>query len=164
MARRLRDARLIDPDELPVDPVHLAALAGLWRPVPVVETNCVAAPAIWGLLRPRLLVPPGLIGTLPQEQLTWAFLHELVHVRRGDAWVLLFQRLVQIVFFCNPAVWVANRVADIFREFACDDASMALAGVDRHECGAGFLAIAEWACRTRTKPAPIALGLFGSTP
>ena len=27
---------------------------------------------------------------------------------------------------------------------------------------AGFLAIAEWACRTRTKPAPIALGLFGS--
>ena len=164
MARRLRGARLIDPDELPVDPVHLASVAGLWRPVPIVETNYVGAPAVWGLVRPRLLVPRGLIETLPQEQLTWAFLHELVHVRRGDSWVLLFQRLIQIIFFFNPAVWVANRAADILREFACDDASMALAGVERHDCGAGFLAIAELACR-RARPicAPIALGLFGSS-
>ena len=122
MGRRLRGARLIDRDELPFDPAHLSALAGLWRPVPIVETNCVAAPAIWGLVRPRLLVPAKLIESLPTEQLTWAFLHELVHVRRGDNWVLLFQRLIQIVFFFNPAVWIANRAADIFREFACDDA------------------------------------------
>ncbi len=162
MGRRLRVRRLINRDELPVDPAHLSALAGLWRPVPIVETNGVTAPAIWGLLRPRLLVPPGLIETLPKEQLTWAFLHELVHVRRGDNWVLLFQRLIQIVFFFNPAVWIANRAADTFREFACDDASMALAGVERHDCGAGFLAIAERACRGRPCTAPIALGLFGS--
>jgi beta-lactamase regulating signal transducer with metallopeptidase domain len=163
MAGRLRGARLIDPDELPVDPVRLAALAERWRPVPIVETYCVSAPAVWGLVRPRLLVPPGLTETLPQEQLTWAFLHELVHVRRGDTWVVLFQRLIQIVFFFNPAVWVANRVADVLREFACDDASLALADVERHDCGAGFLAIAERVCRTRTTPTPITLGLFGSS-
>jgi beta-lactamase regulating signal transducer with metallopeptidase domain len=163
MARRLRGARLVDPDELPVDPIHLAALAGLWRPVPIVETDCATAPGIWGLVRPRLLVPSGLIESLPKEQLTWAFLHELMHVRRGDSWILLFQRLIQIVFFCNPAVWVANRAADVLREFACDDASLALAGVARHDCGAGFLAIAERACRARPSSAPIALGLFGSS-
>ena len=82
-------------------------------------------------------------------------LHELVHIRRGDTWVLLFQRLMQIVFFFHPAVWVANRAAAIFREFACDDASLALTGIDRRDCGAGFLAIAERACRTRTSPALI---------
>ncbi len=158
MARRLRDARLIES----VNAMELAKLAGLRRPVPIVATPWVSAPAVWGLLRPRVLVPPGLIESLPHEQLTWALLHELVHVRRGDSWVLLLQRLTQIVFFFHPAVWVANRAAAIFREFACDDASLALTGIARHDCGAGFLAIAERACRNRSSPALAPLGLFGS--
>ena len=158
MARRLRDARTIEP----TDPARLAKLAGLRRPIAIVETPWVAAPAVWGLLRPRVLVPPGFIEELPNEQLTWALLHELVHVRRGDTWVLLIQRLTQIVFFFHPAVWVANRAVAIFREFACDDASLALTGIARDDCGAGFLAIAERACRARSSPVLAPLGLFGS--
>ena len=126
------------------------------------ETPWVSAPAVWGLWQHRLLVPPGMIETLPGEQLTWALLHELVHVRRGDTWVLLVQRLTQIVFFFHPAVWVANRAAEIFREFACDDASLALTDITRKDCGAGFLAIAERACRTESSAALAPLGLFGS--
>ena len=90
-----------------------------------------------GAYRGRLLVPPGLVESLPNEQLRWALLHELVHIRRGDTWVLLIQRLTQIVFFFHPAVWLANRLAGTFREFACDDAALALTGIDRRDCG-GF--------------------------
>jgi hypothetical protein len=57
---------------------------------------------------------------------------------------------------------VANCAAGVFREFACDDASLALAGVERHDCGAGFVAIAEWACRVQPSTTPIGLGLFGT--
>ena len=121
MARRLRGTTPIDPATLPLDPSELARLAGLKLPVPIEETPWISAPAVWGLLRPRLLVPPGLVESLPKEQLAWALLHELAHIRRGDTWALLLQRLTQIVFFFHPAVWLANRLAATFREFACDE-------------------------------------------
>jgi beta-lactamase regulating signal transducer with metallopeptidase domain len=162
MTRRLRVAPLINAAAVPVDPVALARVAGLKCPVNIFETPWASAPAVWGLFRPCVLVPPGLIESLSKEQLTWALLHELAHVRRGDCAVLLLQRLTQIVFFFHPAVWLANRAADIFREFACDDASLALTGIARQDCGAGFLAIAERACLMQQRPSLTPLGLFGS--
>jgi thiol-disulfide isomerase/thioredoxin len=158
----LRDARPLDPATLPIDLSQVSEHCCLRREVPLVVTPLVAAPAVWGLVRPRVLFPPGLIETLSPWQLTWVLLHELVHIRRRDGWVVLFQRLVQVVYVFHPAVWVANRIIDVQREFACDDAALALAGdVSRRDCGAGFLAIIE---RANLEPGTIkpALGLFGS--
>jgi beta-lactamase regulating signal transducer with metallopeptidase domain/thiol-disulfide isomerase/thioredoxin len=162
MAWRLRALVPIDPATLPTELRRVSTLCGLRREVPLVVTPLVAAPAVWGLVRPRVLFPPGLIEALTPGQLTWVLLHELVHVRRRDGWVVLFQRLVQVVYVFHPAVWIANRFVDIQREFACDDAGLALAGdVSRRDCGAGFLAIVERASIHRTTVTP-ALGLFGT--
>ena len=65
-----------------------------------------------GLIRPHVLLPVGLAEELSPPQLRWVLLHELAHVRRGDLWVLLLQRVVQAVYFFNPAVWLANRFID----------------------------------------------------
>jgi beta-lactamase regulating signal transducer with metallopeptidase domain/thiol-disulfide isomerase/thioredoxin len=162
MIYRLWDAVPLDPATMLIDLSQVSKHCGLRREVPLIVTPMVAAPAVWGLVRPRVLFPPGLIDALSPGQLTWVLLHELVHVRRRDGWVALFQRLVQLVHFFHPAVWVANRIIDIQREFACDDAALALAGdVSRRDCGAGFLAIIE---RASFQPGTIkpALGLFGT--
>ena len=37
----------------------------------------------------------------------------------------MFQRVVQAVFFFNPAVHLANWIIDELREYACDDAALA---------------------------------------
>lgn len=160
MSRRLRQAELLNPDRLPVDYERLCLTCGLTT-VPLASTPWVAAPAVWGLLRPRILLPPGLVTLLAPGQLTWVLLHELVHVRRRDAWVATLQRLVQIAYVFHPAVWAANRLIDVQREFACDDAALALArDVPRRDCGAAFLTVIE---RATTVPGPpLAVGLFGS--
>ncbi len=162
MSRLLRDTPPLDPDTLPIDLTKLARCAGLGRTIPLIVTPLVEAPAVWGLLRPRVLLPPGLIDALPPDQLTWVLLHELAHIRRRDAWVVWFQRLVQIAYVFHPAVWVANRLVNVHRELACDDEALARAGeVARRDCGAGFLAVIEWV-HTRGPATVPELGLFGT--
>ena len=162
MGRRLRTLRPLDRAGLPVDMRRLERLCGLKQEVPLLATPLVAAPAVWGLWRPRVLVPPDLFASLPPGPLSWVLLHELVHIRRGDAWVVVFQRLVQIVYLFNPAVWVANRLIDVQRELACDDAALGLVGdVSRRDCGAGFLAMVERSSAAPARATP-ALGMFGS--
>ena len=49
-------------------------------------------------------------------------MHELAHIRRGDLWVNLVQTVLQIVYFYNPLLWVANAVIRRVREQAVDEA------------------------------------------
>ena len=62
---------------------------------------------------PTVVIPPDLDESLTPKQLTWVLLHELAHIRRGDLWVVVVQRLVQAVFFFNPAVHLANWLATL---------------------------------------------------
>jgi protocatechuate 3,4-dioxygenase beta subunit len=144
----------------PVDLDELRRRAGVRQRVGLLVTPLVSSPAVWGLVRARVLLPPGLAEELSPRQLQWVLLHELAHIRRGDLWVALFQRVLQAVYFFNPAVWVANRLIDQQREFACDDAALAASALPRRECGAVFLTLVE---RADTGPALAApgLGLFG---
>ena len=158
---RLRSAEAIDPASFPIDLADLHRRAKLRRAVPIFSAPWIGSPAVWGLIRPRLLVPPDLSQQMSRNGLTWVLLHELIHVRRRDGWVVLFQRLVQIAYFFHPAVWVANRMIDIHREFACDDAALAASGVSRRECGEGFLKVVERANASPSRPTP-ALGLLDS--
>ena len=48
-------------------------------------------------------------------------MHELAHIKRGDLWVNLAQSLLQIVYFYNPLLWLANVVIRRVREQAVDE-------------------------------------------
>lgn len=159
-ARKLfnRAAR-IDLRALPVDFLSLKQRAGVAKPIDIRLSGDISSPIISGILHPRLILPMDLRETLTANQLTWVILHELAHIRRFDLLVSLFQRIAQIVFFYNPAVWIANWAANQLREYACDDAALAVCGAPRRDCGEGFLNLVE---RANSQDAPVAsaLGLF----
>ncbi|HVW39438.1 MAG TPA: M56 family metallopeptidase [Pirellulales bacterium] len=157
--RRFAAARTLDISALPLDFAELSRRLGVRRRVPIVESSAVESPAVWGLFRARLIVPPGIAARLPRKQLSWVLAHELAHVRRGDLWVVLAQRLLQIVYFFNPAVWLANRAIDRQREYACDDAAFAEAGCPGRECGSALVSVAAWVLQNSPQPA---LSLFSS--
>ncbi len=157
----VKRARRLSPDELPVDMNGLCRAAGIKRPVRFLVTRAVNSPAAGGLVSPYVLVPEGLWGQLPARQMSWVLLHELAHIKRGDLWVALAQRLVQIAFFFHPAVWLANWIIDEQREYACDDAALAWSNARPQECGQGFLSVVEWA-QDRSSVAAATLGMFGS--
>jgi hypothetical protein len=52
-------------------------------------------------------------------------LHEYAHLRRGDDWTNLIQKIVRALFFFHPAVWWIENRLSVEREMACDDAVLA---------------------------------------
>lgn len=86
----------------------------------VVVTNKVKSPALFGFVRPRLLLPEGMIEALNHEELRYVFLHELAHLRRHDIYVGWLMSLLQVLHWFNPLVWLAFYRMRADRELACD--------------------------------------------
>jgi beta-lactamase regulating signal transducer with metallopeptidase domain len=158
--RIMREARPALPGEIPVDIDAIASGAGWRRPVVVKISPVITSPAAAGLWSPVLLLPEGLSGKLTAGQWRWTLAHELLHLRRGDLWMQVYQTLMKVVFFFHPAVWIAGRELDARREQLCDAGARALTNVPPHECAEGFLTLLELAGRSH--PAPfVAVGISG---
>jgi len=81
----------------------------------------ISSPVLVGIVRPVILLPPGLVLGLGPEQVEMLLLHELAHVRRWDNLVNLLQRTVESLLFFHPAVWLVSRWVRQEREHCCDD-------------------------------------------
>jgi beta-lactamase regulating signal transducer with metallopeptidase domain len=94
-------------------------LRTLWNPR-AVETSCVDSPGLFGALRPRILLPPGIATQLSDTELRHVFLHEIAHLKRGDLWVNVLMSIVHLLHWFNPLVWFVLRRMRLERELACD--------------------------------------------
>ena len=92
------------------------------------ETPLVKSPALFGVFRPRFLLPPGLIRDFSPAELRYVFLHELAHVRRQDVAVNWLLTLLQAVHWFNPFVWFGFVRMRADRELACDALALSLSG------------------------------------
>lgn len=95
-------------------------LIGVRAPVILVETADVGSPALFGFVRPRLLLPAGLVRDFSLIELRHVFLHELGHIKRRDIPIGWVMTVLQIVHWFNPLVWLAFRRMRADREMACD--------------------------------------------
>lgn len=106
---------------------RLATLAdriGIRKAVTLLESAAVNAPVLAGYLKPVILVPAGLLASLPPDQVEAVLLHELAHIRRNDYLVNLLQGLAEAVFFFNPGLlWVSRQLREE-REHCCDDLAL----------------------------------------
>ncbi len=119
------------------------AAAARVRPPPLVVTDAVSSPALFGVARGRLLLPPDLWDRLSAAELRMVFRHELAHVRRRDlaaGWAAVG---VRCLYWFHPLVWAATAARQADAEAACDDAALAGAGpADRLTYGRALLAVA----------------------
>jgi len=152
--RLLRRARCIAPELLPLDFEGLCRSLGIQRPVPVYELSEIASPAVYGLFRPKILLPQHLLATTNEEEIRWILLHELAHVRRFDVWCHLFTRIVCVLFFFNPAVWVSGRMIQRLREYACDDFATYYSHLSPIQASEAFMKILRYHSRNRAGAVP----------
>lgn len=130
---------------IPVDFEQLRRDSQTRTPVTCLLAPDIASPMVAGIFRPTIFLPTGLVEGLTRQQLKWVLHHELTHVRRRDTLALLFQHFIQVIFFFHPGIWIASRMINRLREYACDDEAMVLSGISRHQSGQGFLSTIEWA-------------------
>jgi beta-lactamase regulating signal transducer with metallopeptidase domain len=116
--RRLRKtARQV---KLPVDCASLPSIPGR-SPIELCTTTCLGRPSVIGFLTPRILIPEWLFDQLTPAELDQIVLHEAEHLRRGDDWTNLIQKLSLVFFPLNPALLWIERQLCLEREMACDD-------------------------------------------
>ena len=112
-----------------LDPVVRKTVEGIGlvasTPVSISTSECVRVPAAIGFWKRTIVLPAWALRELPAEDLNVILLHEFAHLRRGDDWTNLIQKVVHAVFFFHPAVWWIERRLSVEREMACDDAVLA---------------------------------------
>jgi len=106
---------------------------GVRVPITLVETPDVGSPALFGFVRPRLLLPVGLRRSFSHEELRYVFLHELGHVKRHDILVGWLMTALQIVHWFNPLVWLAFYRMRVDRELACDALALSYARAEENQ-------------------------------
>ena len=84
------------------------------------ETAQLRTAAVWGIAKPVILLPASLIANCSMHEVEAILAHELAHIRRWDLAAELVQRLIESVFFFNPAVWWISRQVRLEREACCD--------------------------------------------
>ncbi len=103
---------------------------GVSEPIELLETDAVQSPALFGLLRLRLLLPRGIGGQFTEPELRYMFLHELAHVKRGDLWLNWLITGLQVAHWFNPILWLGFARLRSDRELACDELALLRSGDD----------------------------------
>jgi len=91
------------------------------RDVRLCVSEHIEVPVAVGLFDSMVLIPRHLLETLSEKEIDQITLHELAHLRRADDWTNGLQRIIQAIFFFNPAVLFMAQQLDLEREVACDD-------------------------------------------
>lgn len=122
------------------------------------ETAAVTSPALCGLWRPRLLLPPGLVGRFSAEELRLVFLHELAHLRRRDIAVNWLTTILQILHWFNPLLWLAFHRMRADSELACDARALSVAREgEQRAYGQTIIKLLEGATRSSVLPGVVGI-------
>lgn len=96
-----------------------AARLGTRPPRVLVARGSAATPFVWGVLRPRLVVPADL-DRLDPGAVAGVVVHELAHLKRRDLAVGWLELAATALFWWNPVLWLVRRRLRWTAELACD--------------------------------------------
>ena len=151
--RRILGRGICRPEAVWVDRLEaLRALIGISSPVRLLESALSRVPIVIGWWRPVILLPVGMLASMPVGQVEAILLHELAHIARRDYVANLFQTLAEGLLYHHPAVWWISSVIRQERENCCDDAVIA-AGGDRLEYATALAALEQSRWPASTVPA-----------
>lgn len=94
---------------------------GVSRTVPVLVSPVIHTPAVFGFLKPSILLPGDWNEQFAAGDLAGILAHEVAHIKRGDLPVTVAAAMLSCVYWFHPAVWFANLQQRREREMACDD-------------------------------------------
>jgi beta-lactamase regulating signal transducer with metallopeptidase domain len=93
---------------------------GTRRRVRVIATDRVHGPALFGLVRPRLLLPSSILVDMDRGELRYILLHELAHLRRHDILIDAIASALHVLHWFNPLIGYGFQRMRADRELACD--------------------------------------------
>jgi bla regulator protein blaR1 len=141
--------------------IRAAVLAGspvdLELPVRAVSSPVLWEPGVFGMFRPVMLLPEGILRRLSPAQLEGVVAHELCHVYHRDNLVGAVHMFVETLFWFHPLLWWIGRRMVAERELACDEEVLRL-GSEPRAYAEGILTICRLSVESRL---PCVAGVTG---
>ena len=104
---------------------------GIKRRIRVVQCSEVGTAAVYGFIRPALLIAPGSFEALNFEQKRFVLLHELAHIRRRDTLSTAIATALCVLHWFNPLVWAALHLMRRDTEVLCDKTVLRCLGEEK---------------------------------
>jgi beta-lactamase regulating signal transducer with metallopeptidase domain len=145
--RPLTDQRILEVLEDCKEEMGVQTIVG------IVVADRVKSPALFGFVRPRLLLPEGIIETLSVKELRHIFLHELSHLKRHDIFLGWVTSVLLVIHWFNPLAWYAFYRMRQDRELACDASALsAMESGESEKYGLTIVQLLEKFSRGRALP------------
>ena len=103
-------------------------------PIRAVSCPTLLEPGVFGVLRPVMLLPEGILSRLTAAQPKGVIAQELCHVYHRDNLMAAIHMLVETVFWFHPLVWWIGKRMVEERERACDEEVLRLGSEAIHQC------------------------------
>jgi beta-lactamase regulating signal transducer with metallopeptidase domain len=106
--------------QVPAD-LHDVTSAFVTDGIPVSFDSRHPAPAVGGVLYPRILLPIGIDRLLNRQELHAVLLHEVAHAKRRDNLIRLLYEVSLCALWFHPLIWLAGMRMALYRELSCDE-------------------------------------------
>lgn len=102
-------------------------------PIALVQSRQLATPALFGFIKPLLILPHNMADSLNDDQLRHVLLHELAHSKRNDIRVNGLMHALLIIHWFNPVLWYAYRRMRDDQEIASDALALSCLSPDKRQ-------------------------------
>ena len=123
-------------------------------------------PLVWPIgRRPTVLLPQGLVQSLPEHELELLIAHEFAHIKRRDHQVRWFELGMSALYWWYPVYWIARKQLRKAEEYCCD--AMVLELISRQDASSYanvLLKVAEFAADMQSPTPRLASGAGSSSP
>ncbi len=94
------------------------------RQIRVLEAQCLAAPMVFGFLKPTIVLPRGFSRCFTPLEREVMLSHEVAHIAGGDSFWYGLLDIVSAFLWWHPIVWLGRRMTHAATEAAADEASL----------------------------------------
>ncbi len=96
--------------------------------IPLIVSAKIVEPGLLGILRPKIVLPLGLIERLNDQELSAVLAHELIHIKQRDNLLSTIQMTVCCLLWFHPLVWLIDRKLLSESELMCDEKALRYGG------------------------------------
>lgn len=90
------------------------------KKIPIIYDKHFKSPAVYGIIRPKILISEQIISRLSLDEIRFVLFHEVSHIKRKDLFINQLIILLQAIHWFNPLIWYSLYQFKQDSEVACD--------------------------------------------
>ncbi|MFA6941343.1 MAG: M56 family metallopeptidase [Clostridiaceae bacterium] len=103
---------------------------GLKRNIKMYVSDKIPTPIVFGLIKPKIILPVNTAETSNEAELRYITTHELVHIKRFDNIIKILWVISLCIYWFNPMIWLGFIISQKDMEMSCDEKVLSLNNED----------------------------------